>query len=125
MASESDIDLLKIIETGLDSKVEVDPSSAKPRRVIIVGAGMAGLVAGYELLRAGHNPVIIEAQNHVGGRVHTLREPFAPGLYAEAGAMRIPRAHELTMAYVDKFALNVSDFTMGNRDAYFYINGCK
>ena len=125
MASESDIDMLKIIETGLDAKIEVEPSSAKPRRVIIVGAGMAGLVAGYELLRAGHNPVILEAQNHVGGRVHTLREPFAPGLYAEAGAMRIPRAHELTMAYVDKFALNVSDFTMGNRNAYFYINGCK
>ena len=119
MASTPETDMLKIIDTGLESR------GGTPKRVIIVGAGMAGLAAGYELLRAGHNPVILEGQNHVGGRVYTLREPFAPGLYAEAGAMRIPRAHELTMAYVDKFALNVSDFTMGNRNAYYYINGCK
>ncbi|MEO6458561.1 MAG: FAD-dependent oxidoreductase, partial [Chloroflexia bacterium] len=119
MASTPDIDMLKIIDTGLE------PKGGAPKRVIIVGAGMAGLAAGYELLRAGHDPVILEGQNHVGGRVYTLREPFAPGLYAEAGAMRIPRAHDLTMAYVDKFALNVSDFTMANRNAYYYINGCK
>src|SRR5688500_13509201 len=100
MPSTTDIDVLKIIEEGLE------PGDSVPRRVIIVGAGMAGLAAGYELLRAGHNPVILEAQHRVGGRVYTLREPFAPGLYAEAGAMRLPRAHELTMAYVNKFGLN-------------------
>ena len=119
MASTPDIDMLKTIESGLD------PNVAVPKRIIIVGAGMAGLVAGYELLRAGHNPIILEAQNRVGGRVYTLRQPFAPGLYAEAGAMRIPRAHDLTMAYVEKFGLSTSDFTMGNRNAYYYINGCK
>ena len=58
--------------------------------MIIIGAGMAGLVAGYELARAGHDPLILEAQNRVGGRIYTLRK-FAPGLYAEAGAMRSPR----------------------------------
>jgi monoamine oxidase len=68
------------------------------KRVIIVGAGMAGLVAGYELANAGHDPVILEAQNRVGGRIYTLRR-FAPGLYAEAGAMRIPRVHDLTLGY--------------------------
>jgi monoamine oxidase len=119
MASEPNIDMLNIIDAGLEQ------AASAPKRVIIVGAGMAGLAAGYELLRAGHDPVILEAQNRVGGRVYTLREPFAPGLYAEAGAMRIPRAHELTMAYVGKFGINTSDFTMGNRNAYYYLNGCK
>ena len=119
MTAASDVDMLQIIESGLER------GEAAPKRVIIVGAGMAGLVAGYELLRAGHNPVILEAQNRVGGRVFTLREPFALGLYAEAGAMRIPRAHDLTMAYVTKFGLNTHDFTMGNRNAYYYLNGCK
>ena len=61
-------------------------------RVVVVGAGMAGLVAADALLRAGHEPVVLEAQQRVGGRVYTLREPFAAGLYAEAGAMRIPRS---------------------------------
>ena len=48
------------------------------QRVIIVGAGMAGLVAAYELLRAGHDPLVLEAQQRVGGRILTLREPFTP-----------------------------------------------
>ena len=43
------------------------------KRVVIVGAGMAGLVAAWELLRAGHDPIVLEARARVGGRVHTLR----------------------------------------------------
>lgn len=92
-------------------------NAPRPKKVIIVGAGIAGLVAAYELLRAGHDPLILEAQQRVGGRVYTMREPFAPGLYAEAGAMRIPKAHSLTMAYVDRFNLRVSPFTMSNPKA--------
>lgn len=84
---------------------------------------MAGLVAAYELLRAGHDPIILEAQQRVGGRVCTMRDPFAPGLYAEAGAMRIPRAHSLTLAYVDQFGLPYSPFTMGNPQAFYYLGG--
>jgi monoamine oxidase len=57
------------------------PQSSGPRKkVIIIGAGMAGLVAAYELLKAGHEPIILEAQQRVGGRVQTLREPFTHGL---------------------------------------------
>ncbi len=74
---------------------------------------MAGLSAGYELIQAGHDVQILEAQHRVGGRIYTLREPFAKGLYAEAGAMRITRAHKLTMAYLEKFNLQTQDFMMG------------
>lgn len=102
------------------------PDSTGPRRrVLIIGAGMAGLTAAYELLRAGHDPVLLEAQHRVGGRVYTLREPFAPGLYAEAGAMRIPRAHDLTLAYVDKWDLPTFPFTMHNPNAYCHLFGRK
>jgi monoamine oxidase len=99
------------------------PRADRPGKVIIVGAGMAGLVAGYELLRAGHEVVILEAQNHVGGRVRTLRTPFAPGLHAEAGAMRIPRAHRLTLAYVKRFGLDLLPFTAANPAAYYHLFG--
>lgn len=78
-----------------------------PRRVSIVGAGTAGLVAGFELARAGHDPLILEARNRVGGRVYTLRG-FAPGLYAAAGAMRIPRVHDLTLGHIEHFGLEAS-----------------
>jgi monoamine oxidase len=101
------------------------PKAAKPSRVIVLGAGMAGLVAAYELLRAGHDPVVLEARPRVGGRVYTLRDPFAHGLHAEVGAMRIPAAHALTLAYVRKFKLATLPFTMGNPNAFYHIGGMR
>jgi monoamine oxidase len=73
--------------------------------VLILGAGLAGLVAGYELTQLGHDVTILEARNRPGGRVHTLREPFSDGLYAEEGAARIPTNHDLTLKYVNLFQL--------------------
>ena len=57
--------------------------TTKPKKVLIVGAGMSGLCAGYELSQAGHEVEILETRDRVGGRVKTVREPFTRGLYAE------------------------------------------
>ena len=97
----------------------------KPKRVVIVGAGMAGLVAAYELLKAGHDPIILEGRQRVGGRVYTVRDPFSDGLHGEAGAMRLPLGHKLTLAYVDRFKLETYPFTMGNPKAYIQLQGKK
>ena len=86
---------------------------------------MAGLVAAYELQRAGHEVIILEARHRVGGRVYTMREPFAPGLHGEAGAMRVPAAHTLTLAYIRKFNLQLLPFTMNNPQAYHYLRERK
>ena len=93
------------------------------KKVVIVGAGMAGLVAAYELLRAGHEPLLLEARQRVGGRIETLRAPFSHGLYAEAGAMRVPRVHQLTLAYCRHFGLKLTPFTMTNPRGYLYFAG--
>ena len=110
---------LSIVEKGLQ------PQGARPQKVIILGAGIAGLVAAYELLKAGHDPIVLEARSRVGGRIQTVREPFETGLYAEAGAMRIPASHQLTMAYVKKFNLATIPFTMGNHECYYHLCGQK
>ncbi len=56
------------------------------KKVIVVGAGLAGLAAALELTQAGHEVTVFEARLRPGGRVRTLREAFSDGLYAEAGA---------------------------------------
>lgn len=122
MTSENSIqDYVDIVKQGISKKIKGN----KPKKVVIVGAGIAGLAAGYELLQAGHDVQILEAQHRVGGRIYTLRDPFAQGLYGEAGAMRIPRAHSLTMAYIEKFGLQIADFMMGNPQAYVHVGGIK
>ena len=80
------------------------------KKVLILGAGMAGLVAGYELSKLGHDVTILEARARPGGRVLTLREPFADGLHAEAGAARVRDNHELTLKYIKEFDLPLEPF---------------
>src|SRR6185503_10896059 len=112
-------DLLSIVRSGLQ------PHTANPKKIIVVGAGMAGLVAGYELQRAGHHVKILEGQERVGGRILTIREPFSNGLYSEAGAMRLPTTHKLTQTYIEKFGLRTIPFTTTGANAFFYIQGVR
>ena len=102
----------------------LDYRSQEPKRVVVIGGGMAGLVAAFELARQGHDPIVLEAQNRVGGRVYTIRD-FAPGLYAEAGAMRIPRVHDLTLRYCDLFGLSRRPFVMGNPKGLVHVGGLR
>src|SRR5262245_29412585 len=91
--------------------------------IAIGGAGMAGLVAGWLLQRAGLEIRLYEASQRVGGRVRTLREGFSSGLYAEAGAMRIPAPHKLTLHLCKTFGLQLTEFIQDNSEALIYING--
>lgn len=78
-----------------------------PKKVIVIGAGLAGLSAAYELQRAGHDVIILEAQLRVGGRVSTLRDFFSDGLYAELGATFVNDVHDLTIKYSKLFNLEL------------------
>ena len=102
------------------SGLDFIPGASK--RIVVIGGGIAGLVAAFELARAGHDPIVLEAQNRVGGRVYTMRS-FAPGLYGEAGAMRIPRAHDLTLEYCRLFGLELRPFVMNNPRGLVHIGG--
>jgi monoamine oxidase len=98
------------------------PNPSAALHVVIVGAGLAGLCAAYELERRGHRVTILEADpRHIGGRVRTLR--FDGGLHGEAGAMRIPARHELTRRYIAEFHLPLRTFVYSNPKAYYFVRG--
>jgi len=77
------------------------------KQITILGAGIAGLVAAYELERLGHSVEILEGSPRVGGRVWTHRfSKEANSPYAELGAMRIPSEHQHTLHYVREMGLS-------------------
>src|ERR1700712_3382890 len=80
----------------------------KGSRVVVIGAGIAGLVAAYEIEKQGGEAIVLEARQRVGGRAWTLgggetishigsedqTVGFSPGLYLNAGPARIPSHHD-------------------------------
>lgn len=98
-------DLLKHAALTLPALAGLSGLAGKPRKVIVVGAGLAGLAAAYELVQLGHDVTVLEARTRPGGRVYTLRSPFADGLYAEAGAISYSESSRHMVRYVKTFGL--------------------
>ncbi len=77
-------------------------------RVIIVGAGFAGLACAAELQAVGYDTTILEARDRVGGRVHTLTD-FVPQKTVEAGGEFIGTNHPAWLAYAKRFHLQLAE----------------
>ena len=76
--------------------------------VTIIGAGLAGLAAAYDLHRAGWQVTVLEARNRVGGRVHSIRS-FSNSLVAEGGGEFIDQHHSRMLAYAKEFKLSLGE----------------
>ncbi|MCL2429392.1 MAG: NAD(P)/FAD-dependent oxidoreductase [Alphaproteobacteria bacterium] len=111
-------------------------------KVVILGAGVAGLSAAYELGKAGYDCVILEARDRVGGRNWTIRRgtrldmndgtrqlcEFDPEMYWNAGPARIPSAHQAVLGYCREFGVALEVEINTSRGARLYnpaANGGK
>ena len=111
--------------------------AGRNNRVIILGGGVAGLCAAYELGKLGYACTLLEARARPGGRNWTVRggteeteigNPrqvcrFDPGLFYNAGPMRIPHHHTTTLGYCREFGIPLTVFTNFNEAAYIVRAG--
>ena len=79
----------------------------RAQTIIVIGAGMAGLSAALDLVAKGHDVTVLEARTRPGGRVFTIREPFADGLYVEGGAMQVFDSHARVQRYIQQLGLEI------------------
>ncbi|HEY4339312.1 MAG TPA: FAD-dependent oxidoreductase [Steroidobacteraceae bacterium] len=116
-----------------ESLPDIVALGAQKRRVLILGAGIAGLTAAYELSRKGYECLILEASQRVGGRNLTLRhgdvvdeidQPQVchfdahPDLYMNAGPARISALHTSVLGYCRDFGVALEPFVNQNRNAW-------
>lgn len=113
------------------------PGNGNGKRVIILGAGLAGMAAGYELVKLGYDCTILEARNRAGGRCWSIRKGtthteteqplqtanFDDDLYFNAGPSRIPHHHELTLHYCRELGAPIEVYNNVNEASYYFSEG--
>nr|XP_051697620.1 L-amino-acid oxidase [Oryctolagus cuniculus]XP_051697621.1 L-amino-acid oxidase [Oryctolagus cuniculus]XP_051697622.1 L-amino-acid oxidase [Oryctolagus cuniculus]XP_051697623.1 L-amino-acid oxidase [Oryctolagus cuniculus] len=106
--------LLRVVTLGLNRTL-------KPQKVIVVGAGVAGLVAAKVLSDAGHKVTILEADNRIGGRIFTFRDRKT-GWIGELGAMRMPSSHRILHELCRSLGLNLTKFTQYDENTWTEVS---
>jgi len=106
------------------------------KRVLILGAGIAGVACAYELGKLGFDHVVLEPRDRPGGRSFTIRQgdsitetngfsqicQFGQGQYFNPGPSRFPQWH-VTMDYCRELGIKVEPFVNLNENAYYYAEG--
>ena len=111
--------------------------SGEGKEVVILGAGLAGMAAAYELGKLGYRCTILEARERAGGRCWSVRRgatnveiagglhtaDFSEGQYFNAGPSRIPHHHGLTLHYCKELSVPVQVYNNVNENTYYYSEG--
>jgi monoamine oxidase len=127
---------------GIGSAMAAPPKlegTPKKKKVIILGAGNAGLSSAYELNKAGYDVTVIEARSFAGGRAQTARKGFQltelggetqtctfdEGQYINIGPWRIPYHHHSTLHYTKLFGVPLELFNNDNDASFLYMEKGK
>ena len=121
-----------ISSAGAAPKPTLQAQSGSGTSIAILGAGLAGLTAAYELTKAGYDCKILEARDRAGGRCQTIRGgdvlkefeseqtcSFSDGLYFNPGPARIPYHHTAVLGYCKELGVPLEVRINENRAAYF------
>lgn len=109
-------------------------AAPKGASVLVLGAGIAGMVAAYELRNAGYKVQVLEYNARPGGRNWTLRGGdrytelggatqecrFDPGLYINPGPWRLPYHHQGMLSYCKRLGVALEPFVQINHNAYLH-----
>ncbi|MDE0111920.1 MAG: FAD-dependent oxidoreductase, partial [Albidovulum sp.] len=121
--------------TAQAAALDLTRGSGKGGKVIILGAGISGLAAAWEMSKAGWNCNVLEATERPGGRNLTARTgdilteqgmrqrvcfDQEDHLYANLGPARIPYHHRTVLGYCKEFGIDLEVFTNDNRAAFFH-----
>jgi monoamine oxidase len=99
-------------------------ATSRAKRVVIAGGGIGGLTCAYELVRRGHDVIVLEAAGRSGGHVRTLRDPLADGLYVDGGAEHFTRpGYELFWGYVEEFGLTALPYRRRRQNLVRLVDG--
>jgi len=98
------------------------PRPKPTRRIVVVGAGFAGLATAYELSAAGYDVDVLEARTRVGGRVLTM-DDFVPNKHVEGGGEFIGSNHPTWVSYANRFDLPLLDVNDDRTDRPIVLGG--
>ncbi|HML36192.1 MAG TPA: NAD(P)/FAD-dependent oxidoreductase, partial [Bacillota bacterium] len=102
------------------------PGAMRGIRVGVIGAGLAGLAAAYELRKLGADITIFEARkDRIGGRVYTFYFDRSGEYFGEFGPTRIPVSHETSWHYINLFHLDTEALSGPNPNNFIYAHNTR
>lgn len=118
--------IIRLLSPPPDITKLILPGELRGVKIGIIGGGLAGLSAAYELRKSGADITIFEASDErIGGRVYTCYFDSNKKYFGEFGAMRIPATHETTWHYINLFGLNTLPLTPLIRNNILYVHNTR
>ena len=118
--------IVNLLSPPLDITNYASPGELKGVKIGIIGGGLAGLSAAFELRKLGAEITILDANaDRIGGRVYTYYFDPEGKYYGEFGAHRIPATHETTWHYINLFGLNTRPLSLTRRNNFLYVHNTR